>query len=90
MSLLKKTIDFLWPMCPSGMDHRIRLCVVQNDQGHFYCWHQDCMKENTLVTQLKIDEEEEHQRRLERIKIAQEVWEKFIEEQRPFLQEHLK
>lgn len=90
MRLLKKIINFLWPKCPSGMNHRVKLCVVTNILGNKYCWHHECVLENNKVCELLRHEQEEHQRKLERVKIAQEVWEKFIEEQRPFLEEHLK
>jgi len=57
MSLLDK----VWPMCPSGMDHRVRLDIVTNCLGNEYCWHEDCMKENHIVIEHLNAEEEQRQ-----------------------------
>lgn len=46
--MFKRLIDFLWPMCPSGIDHRIRVGLVTNINGHTFCWHRDCMAANNL------------------------------------------
>lgn len=44
--IVLRALDWLWPWCPSGMDHRVRSSVVTNAYGHRYCWHRDCMKAN--------------------------------------------
>lgn len=40
--VIKKIIDFLFPMCPQG-GHRLRIELVRNNKGHYYCWHKDCI-----------------------------------------------
>lgn len=41
-----KIIDWLFPWCPTGMPHRIKIGVVKNAFGHDFCWHKDCMRAN--------------------------------------------
>lgn len=41
-----RILNFLWPMCPSGMPHRARGGIVHNWLGKPYCWHPDCMRTN--------------------------------------------
>ena len=40
--MIKKIIDFLFPMCPQG-GHRIRDGLVRDTKGNYYCWHRDCV-----------------------------------------------
>lgn len=42
--MLRKILDFLWPLCPSGLPHRQRLEMVRNTKGHAFCWHKDCIQ----------------------------------------------
>jgi len=82
MNILKKIVDIIWPKCPSGMNHRVRLSVVENCLGNLYCWHPDCVLENRKVCEHLQHEQEEATKKQEMLEIAQEVWEKFIKEQK--------
>ncbi len=42
----KRVLDFVWPKCPSGFDHRVKFDVVTNCYGHRYCFHDRCIKAN--------------------------------------------
>lgn len=44
--VIRRAIDWLWPWCPSGLNHRVRSGIVTNVYGHRYCWHRDCMRAN--------------------------------------------
>lgn len=44
--IFTRILDFFWPMCPSGIGHRVRLCVVTNINGNQFCWHSDCFTAN--------------------------------------------
>ena len=44
--LVMRVVNFIWPMCPSGLQHRVRGVPVTNANGNVYCWHKDCFSAN--------------------------------------------
>ena len=44
--MLKRLLNWCFPMCPSGKNHRVSVGVVTNFKGHKFCWHHDCMTAN--------------------------------------------
>lgn len=53
---MKEFLNWLWPMCPTGLPHRMRGRLVRNMLGHTFCWHPQCMRANVRECD-KADEE---------------------------------
>jgi hypothetical protein len=47
VNYFKKIHDYIHPMCPSGLNHRVRFAIVTNCNGNDFCFHDDCWKANT-------------------------------------------
>ena len=44
MRVLLKIIDFFYPVCPSGLGHRVRFDYLVAPDGKLFCFHRDCKK----------------------------------------------
>lgn len=46
MNIFQQLYNYVRPMCPSGLNHRVKFGIVTNCNGNEFCWHPDCFKAN--------------------------------------------